>query len=193
MSDKKYGRSVKLDAKNYKISTKVRTEQDIRDELADHVEDNILNIPQHTHIRYYSAVRDLKTKAIVMESGKPKVTYKPGGFIKSKHITILPDKTITGYCMISDKPHTDHSAVAKNWSVQVEPTTVFYRIKTSKDAEIEENKKKDDEILFLKDKLKGERKKDREVEKIKVEKDDEIDKLKKQLKIFQKKLVKDKI
>ena len=146
MSEKKYGRSVKLDAKTYQKPTKERTEQDIINELKDYIQDNILNIPQHTHIRYFSAVRDYKSKAIVMEGGKPKVTYKPGGFIKSKSVKIDSDGNVSGYCMLSDKPHTDHSGVAKNSSVQVEPTTIFYRIKTAKDLELEETKKKDDEI-----------------------------------------------
>ena len=182
-TEKKYGKFKKF-VKPNNIPSSTYTEEKIEQMLEKYKEDNIINIPQHTHVRYFSAVRDYKTKAIVMQGGKPKITFKPGGFIKSKHITVSPDGTVSGYAVLSDTPYNDHTKVATNFSVQVEPTTKFYRIKSKYEIDEEERMKKDEELNKMKEVVEKAKKDKEEAKKIKktVEaKDEEIERLRKEL------------
>lgn len=187
-NEKRYGKFQKF-VKPADVPSTSYSESEIKEKLENYREDNILNIPQHTHVRYFSAVRDYKTKAIVLQNGKPKITFKPGGFLKSKHVTINPDGTITGYVILSNKPHTDHSEVAKTFSVQVEPTTKFYKIRSKYELEEEERVKKEAELAKMREeveKAKKDKEATKEIKKQSKEKDEEIERLKKELKELKK-------
>lgn len=191
-TEKKYGKFKKF-IKPEDIPSSKYSEAQIAEKLANYREDSILNIPQHTHVRFYSAVRDYKTKAIVMSGGKPKVTFKPGGFIKSKNVTVNPDGSLSGYVVISDTPYNDHTKVAQSFSVQVEPTTKFFRIRSKNELEEEANRKKEEELAKMKEiveKAKREKEEAKEIkkkaEKKAEEKDDEIERLKQEIKKLKK-------
>lgn len=151
-TEKKYGRYQKLNKHNI-TEKKVYTKEEIKGFLKNYTKCEANQIPLHSHVRYFSAVRDANKQIVKNRKGEPTITFKRGGFVKSKHIETNDGKT-TGYLMMSSKPHTDHTGTAYNWPAPVDEYSTFFKINVVTKQQLEQNlQSKDNEIMALKKRL----------------------------------------
>lgn len=149
--EKKYGKFKKLDTSKIPKRDKPYTKEEVNEFIKNYTRDTIDRIPIHSHIRYFSADRDPITHQVLLKKDKPVVSFKRGGFLKKKEINRNDKGEIRGYIILSDKPHTDHNGIAKNWSVQVDEHSIFYKINITTKEDLEDKvKAKDAEIAELK-------------------------------------------
>ena len=89
-----------------------------------------------THLRYFSAQRDEDHKVKKDSDGNTILTFKRGGFLKKKKVTIDDDGKVEGWVILTTKPlnpkYHSNKKKAIDWSVPVCDTTIFYRVKQKK-------------------------------------------------------------
>jgi len=116
-----------------KVENKTYLTDEIMKELNEKYEkDNIMNVRQSTHVRYLVAERDKEGKLVLDGNNDPIWLYRKGGFLKYKNLTKVND-SMEGYVILSTRPLNYRGNDALNWSVQVNPYTIFFKIKSKKD------------------------------------------------------------
>ena len=120
------------------------SKEEISKYLKKYDQKNIDDINLGTHVRYFSALRtkDSNHDYILRSNGKPKITFKRGGFLKLKNRE-------KGYIMLSNQPiqQTNNTKKPIIWSVPLDQYTTLFAIKPPMKVK--------DEIMMLKEEIKS--------------------------------------